>query len=226
MPEKAKSLAQPVTEALLVSSGASIVLLVTRYLASSSMRFWFLAWNLVLAWLPLIFAWYLSQGLKTRRWASWQNIGFTLLWFSLLPNSFYLVSDFVHLRNTGEVSMMFDAVMLMSFAWNGLVLGFLSVLVVHRELIKRLPQKAVLTSLGVLFLLCSFAIYLGRYLGWNSWDILLSPAGIIFDLSDRIIKPTSFPNTFTTTTMFFVLLTSTYYTFYNLIRVLQVKPEQ
>ncbi len=226
MPEKTKGLAQTVTEVLLVSSSASLILLINRYLASSSTRYWFLAWNLFLAWLPLVFAWQLRKGLIKRRWASWQNMALTCLWIGFLPNSFYIVSDFIHLRGTGEVGMLYDSVMFMSYAWNGLLLGFLSVLLVHTELAKRLTQKAVLIALGVLFLLCSFAIYLGRYLAWNTWDIVLNPAGILFDLSDRIVKPTSYPNTFTTTSMFFVLLTTTYYTFFGLVRILRSEPEK
>lgn len=221
-----KGIAQSVIEVLLVSNGASLLLFINRYLASSSTRYWFLAWNLFLACLPLVFAWQLRKGLLKRRWASWQNIALTVLWLAFLPNSFYLVSDFIHLRNTGEISMLYDAVMFMSFAWNGFVLGFLSVLIVHMELLKRLSKRSVIIMLGIVFLLCSFAIYLGRYLAWNTWDIVVNPAGILFDLSDRIVKPSSYPNTFTTTSMFLVLLTTSYYTFFGLVRVLRGEPEQ
>lgn len=217
-----KSSADNIVLALLASTKISLVLFTCRALSSHSNRYWFLVWNLALAWLPLMFAWWLKTRLKKTSWATWRNVVLSLLWLSFLPNSFYLVSDFVHLHPTGEVSVLFDSVMFMSFAWNGLVLGFASVIIVHLELIKRLRQRLVLLLLGLAFLLCSFAIYLGRYLGWNTWDILVNPVGILFDLSDRIVRPTSYPNTFTTTSMFFVLLTTTYYTTYRLFSAVRV----
>jgi uncharacterized membrane protein len=63
---------------------------------------------------------------------------------------------------------------------------------------------------AIILLLCSFAIYLGRYLRWNTWDILVNPAGILFDVSDRFINPAAYPRTFSTTACFFVLLGSAY----------------
>lgn len=224
MPETNKIETGVVIKALLVSSLTSLALLAVRFIVGHSTRFWFLSWNLLLAWLPLIFAWSLRSGLLKRRWLSWQNGLLSLLWLGFLPNSFYLVSDFIHLKSTGEVSLLFDVVILMGFAWNGLLLGFISVLIVHLELLKRVAKRIALTSLAVLFLLCSFAIYMGRYLAWNTWDILVNPSGILFDVSDRIIKPALYPNTFTTTAMFFVLLATMYYTFFELVRAARGKP--
>lgn len=206
---------------LLIGSLLSTALFVCRIIGSGGYRYWFLMWNLFLAWLPLIFAHALYRWLERGRWVSWQGITLSALWLGFLPNSFYLVTDFIHLHATGEVSLLFDAVMFMSFAWNGLILGFMSVLLIHSELQKRLRPRAVLIGLGIVFLLCSLAIYLGRYLAWNTWDILINPAGIIFDLSNRITSPRSYPNTFTTTSTFFILLTSLYFSFFRLLQAVR-----
>ena len=61
-----------------------------------------------------------------------------------------------------------------------------------------------------MLLLSSFAMYLGRDLRWNSWDVLLNPAGIIFDVSERVIDPLDHPEAFTTTLMFFIFLAGLY----------------
>jgi len=206
---------------LLVSSGLSVSLYICRMLGGQSTRYWFLIWNLFLAWLPLLFAFWLKNYLKENGWFNWKAGILTLLWLGFLPNSFYLVTDFIHLKNTGEVSLLYDAVMFMSYAWNGLILGFVSVFLVHGELLKRLRPSLVSKLILGIFILCSFAIYLGRYLAWNTWDIVINPFGIIFDVGNRIVKPASYPNTFTTTSLFAVVLIAMYYSIYKLIAAIR-----
>lgn len=204
-----------------VSSILSVGLFVSRMVAGGSTRYWFLLWNLVLAWLPLLFSFSLLHWLRRGAWRSWRGILLSVLWLGFLPNSFYLVSDFIHLKSTGEVSVLFDAVLFMSFAWNGLLLGFTSVLIMHSQFLKRLPSKLVSSIIAAIFVLCSFAIYLGRFLQWNTWDIILNPGGILFDISNRLVKPASYPSTFTTTALFSVTLLALYYTVFKLVAALR-----
>lgn len=131
-----------------------------------------------------------------------------------------MVSDFVHLDFTDKVSLMYDIVMLMSFVISGMLVGWVSVYMVQRQFARWLPIKQVWMVLGAVFLLSSFAVYLGRFLGWNSWDIVFNPADILFDVSDRVLNPAFYPNTYTTTSLFFVLITSSYISFYWLVRTL------
>ncbi|HKR82293.1 MAG TPA: DUF1361 domain-containing protein [Candidatus Saccharimonadales bacterium] len=174
---------------------------------------WYLNWNLFLAWLPLLFAVLLVRMLARKPWSSWEGLGLTFLWLVFLPNSFYMVSDFIHLREVPESAVLYDAVMFASFIFCGATVGFLSLFLVHEQLRKRLPRRQTIATLAVILLICSFAIYLGRNLRWNSWDLLLNPAGVLFDISDRVLNPLAHVQTFTITFSFFVLLT----TFYALV---------
>ena len=187
----------------------SATLLIIRMLVGGSYRYAFLLWNLALAWLPILFIWYLLHLLQTYRWTHWKPLIITLLWLGFLPNSFYIASDLVHLRATGEVSLLYDAAMFCLFIFNGFALGFTSLLLLHGELLRRIKQNAHYV-IGVILLLCSFAIYLGRFLRWNTWDILFNPFGLLFDVSDRLINPAAHEQTFATTAVFFVLLGTTY----------------
>lgn len=198
-----------------------MALLFARFIAAGNWYFWFLGWNLFLAWVPLFFSWWLVRRLPTSRWLTWQNVVLTLLWLGFLPNAFYLVSDFIHLRSTGDVSILFDTVLLASFTFNGFVLGYISLYMVHKQLRQRLPRMTANGLAAGVLLLCSFAIYLGRYLRWNSWDVLVNPAGLLFDVSEPFVNPASHPQAFTTTLMFFVLLTSIYAVSYELTGVLR-----
>lgn len=203
------------------SSLVSLGLFAGRVLSTDKWDFAFMAWNLALAWMPVFFGWWLVNRLRIHRWLSPANIVLTVLWLLFLPNAFYMVSDLIHLQVTDRISILYDVVMLVSFIWNGFVLGFLSIYGIHQALRRRMGPFEAVGVIGMVFLLCSFAIYLGRYLRWNSWDLLVNPAGLVFDVSDRIINPGAHPQTFTTTLMFFVLLTSIYAVAYELIAILK-----
>jgi uncharacterized membrane protein len=211
--------AMPVLLVLCISSGVSVGLFLIRVIVVDNVRYWFMFWNLFLAWLPVLFAFWLRNRLVTTRWWTWQNLLLTLLWLSFLPNSFYMVSDLIHLENTDEILQLYDVAMMTSLIANGLILGYMSVYVVHQELLKRLKASWAHLLIGLVLLSCGFAIYLGRYLRWNTWDVLINPAALLFDISDRIINPGGYPETFTITLVFFVLIASIYAVGYELVQL-------
>jgi uncharacterized membrane protein len=156
-------------------------------------------------------------------WLNWQALALTILWLGFLPNSFYLSSDLIHLQTPLAGNILYDTVMLLLFSINGYFLGFISLYLIHHQLIKRIKLRYAHTLIALVLLVCSFAIYLGRFLRWNTWDVLTNPAGLLFDVSDRFIHPTSQPETFLTTATFFVLLGSIYIVLWQLVRALRVE---
>lgn len=212
---------QRVVYALLISNSLSLILYLFRVADSDSFRYWFLFWNLALAWLPLVFAWWLIKRLPRTPWLSVSNIILTLLWLGFLPNSFYMLSDLIHLQSTGEVSLLYDAVLFFSFIFNGFVSGFISLYIIHRELLRRLERLRAHSVVAGVILICSFAIYLGRNLRWNTWDTIINPAGILFDVSDRFINPAAHPQVVATTLTFFMLIGSMYMVVWQLVEALK-----
>lgn len=207
--------------ALLAANGASVLLFILRASVTQTDRYYFLLLNLCLAWIPVIFAWLLQKNLQKQRWLSPGNILLTLLWLGFLPNSFYLISDLIHLQNTAEIGLLYDSVLFMSCIFNATVAGFISLYIIHKQLLKRLYSTKVTSIMAGVIMLCSFAIYLGRSLRWNTWDVLFNPFGLLFDVSDRIIDPVAHPQTFATTFTFFLLIASTYAVVYQFIRLLR-----
>ncbi len=206
---------------LLGMSLVGILLLIIRIVSSDSTRYIYLIWNLFLAVVPALLAWWLIERLKKHRWSDPKQIIITIGWFLFLPNSFYLVTDFVHLRETFEASLVYDIVMFTSFAVSGLIFGYSSVFLVHKSLTKRINTKKSWQIVGLVFFVCSFAIYLGRYTRWNTWDVLLKPAGLLFDVSDRVVNPIAHSQTYETTLIFFILLTSIYWVIWESARYLK-----
>lgn len=209
--------------ALLVSNGVSIFLFLLRAWAANSDRYWFLFWNLILAWVPFFLTLLLLKKLKIFSWKHPLMILLSVAIVAFLPNSFYIISDLIHLQSTGEIGVLYDAVLFMSIIWNSLIAGMGSVFLIHRELIKRLPADIAHLIVGIMFLLIGFAIYLGRSLRWNTWDILFNPFGIVFDVSDRVINPLAHPQVFVTTVTFFLLLGSMYFVFWQLVSTLTTR---
>lgn len=209
--------------AILVSNSVSIVLFGLRVIATDDTRYWFLFWNLLLAWVPVLFAWMLTNRLKTKSWKEPVPIALTLLWLVFLPNSFYLISDLIHLQSTGDIGVLFDAVFFLSCIWNGIVAGMLSIIWVHQAIILRRSRTIAASIIAVVILLVSFAIYLGRALRWNTWDIVANPAGLLFDVSERLINPLGHPQVFVTTFTFFALLGSMYLVIWSFVEVLNSK---
>lgn len=170
----------------------------------------YMLWNLFLSWLPLLFALRLIYILRTKVWSAWEPMLFTLLWLVFLPNSFYMISDFIHLRDVSRVDVLYDAVLFTSFIYTAVLLGFASMYTVHLELKKRVEVRTAAALMALTLLICCVGIYIGRDLRWNSWDVVTNPAGLLFDISDRVLHPRSYPQMFTTILSFFALLGSMY----------------
>lgn len=171
----------------------------------------YLVWNLILAWLPLLFALRLMAVLRQKLWSSWEGLSLSMLWLVFLPNSFYMISDFIHLQDVKRVDVLFDAIMFTSFIYTGVALGFTSLYLIHIRLLRRLSARITTLWIAATLLICSAAVYVGRDLRWNSWDILFNPGGLLFDLSDRLSHPAAYPQMIVTVISFFVLLSSMYY---------------
>jgi uncharacterized membrane protein len=195
---------------LLLASGVSVLLFAYGAYRNRSWEFVYLIWNLFLAWVPLLFAAWLVIVLRRKRWSSWGAIGISLLWVVFLPNSFYMVSDFIHLQEVPRVDVLYDAVMFTSFIFVGVALGLTSLYLVHVQFRRRFSRLESTLWLILIFLLCGFAIYLGRDLRWNSWDILTNPGGLLFDISDRLLHPRAYPQMFLTTGTFALLIGTMY----------------
>lgn len=199
-------------------SGLSLGLFFLRIVITGTGRYWFIPENLALAWLSFVFGWLLMISLKKRRWATWQNISLSILWLFFLPNSWYVLTDFLHVTATGEINQIYDIVMMFSLVLCGFVLGFTSLYIFHKQFLKRWSARVSHSLVVAILLLSSFAIYLGRDLRWSTWDVVANPSGIILDVSDRFIDPLGHPRTINVTGLFFALLGTIYLAIWILAR--------
>jgi len=193
-----------------VSSLASSILYIVGVWGAYERDFTYMNWNLVLAWAALAITLWLEQVLRRNLWSTWYALAVTFLWILFLPNTFYMITDYIHMAEIPTSELVFGAITFSSFIFNAFVLGVLSLAIVHNELLKRLTKRAAALTVGGVLLVCSFAIYIGRELRWNSWDIVTNPSSLLFDVTDRLINIHHHPRILTTTLGFFVLLTTLY----------------
>jgi uncharacterized membrane protein len=62
-----------------------------------------------------------------------------------------------------------------------------------------------------LLLLSAFGVYIGRFLRWNSWDILCSPLDLGADIIYRVIHPFRYIHTWVITLLVGILLNMMYF---------------
>lgn len=159
----------------------NLSLLAFRMTVTHSLFYGFLAWNLVLAAVPNLVSWYLGENPQlTGRKKS--VLLFSGIWLLFLPNAPYLITDFLHFKRESNMPEWFDVLLLMSFAWNGIALAFVSMRQMQQHW-----QNLFGTTVSWVFLLgCSllsgFGIYLGRFLRYNSWDIVQHPVALLTDM--------------------------------------------
>jgi len=189
----------------------SFTLSVFRFYITDTPYFLFLNWNLFLAFIPWFAVTILA--LNSRHSSSKVLLcGVLLVWILFFPNSPYILTDLFHLRLKTSVPVWYDLVVILSFAWTGLTFGFVSLAEIEVLMSRYLkPARIRMAVIGLLFL-SSFGVYMGRYLRWNSWDVLTNPQGLFSDIGDRFINPFSHPRTWGMTLLLGVLLNMMYLT--------------
>ena len=218
-----------VIRALLLATGLCAAFWAYRIWQLGGVAFSYLPWNLFLAWLPLLIIIGLLAYLRRQAWSSWGGVALSLLWLVFLPNSFYMVSDYIHLQEVAPENVLYDSVMFTMFVLTGMLLGYVSLYVFHKQLLRRLPVRRAAQFVAGILLVCSFAIYIGRDLRWNSWDVLTSPGGLLFDLSNRFTHLNQAKDMIGTVALFFALLGGTYIVAWQIIRgvgIAEAPPEK
>lgn len=198
-------------------SGATllcIVLFRIRTMLSDTNEYAFLIWNLFLAWIPLGMAYAVSLA-KKRRYVLFTVPLAAVLWLLFFPNAPYILTDLQHLSYPHSgVPVWFDMLLINWFAWTGLLLGVFSLFMMHdivRRIIGRIAGWVFVISVSTL---SGLGIYMGRFLRWNSWDILFRPLELARELIQYTLNPSMQSIVFISVfSSFFIFIYITLYAF-------------
>jgi uncharacterized membrane protein len=186
--------------------------------------FRFLLWNLTLAWIPVvlalvIFAHYMRGGAPGRMLIP------GLMWLLFLPNAPYIFTDFIHLSASAGVPLWFDGTVLSAFAWTGALLCLVSVYLVHLAIRYWYGSVQGWMTVLIVLLFTSVGVYFGRILRLNTWDVVLHPYRIVREVAASFDDPFTVVRGGTATTVVAAMLAVTYVTFYAVLRLRLVEPQ-
>ncbi len=158
-----------------------------------SHTFLFLIWNLFLALIPFLLALaiYQYRHLPQAKWFLWPSL---LAWLAFLPNAPYLITDLIHIRPRAFMPLWYDTFTFFAFAWSGLLLGISSLQIIGNVLEEKWGRRRSVIAILSVITLCSFGIAAGRFLRWNSWDLITQPFMIIEDVFSLLMNPVAYKN--------------------------------
>jgi uncharacterized membrane protein len=202
--------------ALGVASALCIGLEFVRERHFGAIGFRFLIWNLILAWIPMLLALVVydryRRGTRLTRLAP-----LAALWLLFLPNAPYIVTDFIHLSATTPAPLWFDGVEVSAYAWTGMLLGFVSLYLMHAVARHRFGGPVGWLGVFAVLALVSAGVYLGRVKRWNSWDLLTQPGSMLAQLHTPLTDSASLGRAVGATLAMTLLLTLAYFVFYVLM---------
>ncbi|MUU79674.1 DUF1361 domain-containing protein [Winogradskyella endarachnes] len=191
----------------------SAMSLLVRIKLNKSFFYLFLIWNVFLAIIPYAITMYLSA----KKNVSKLTLGFGfLVWLAFLPNAPYIITDLIHLRTANNTFLWLDIIVVLSFALSGLFLFYLSVIDMQNLLTYKFENLPIKTITTAILFLWGFGVYLGRFLRYNSWEIISGPHILFKDIVNIIIAPFQHYEAWLFTTGFGMFLVVGFWMFQNL----------
>ena len=146
------------------------------FFLSGSFLHLMLIWNICLAFVPL----YISTKLSKKK--STMNILLWIIWLLFIPNTFYMITDVIHLQQISfielsnpyeytyikDISIWLELVNILLCVSTGVIFGMMSM----QNVKKVIKGKSYMLLLPFISIASGIAIYIGRFLRFNSWDIL------------------------------------------------------
>jgi uncharacterized membrane protein len=190
-------------------------------------RYYIYVWNMFLAWIPFVF----SLIVHNRYYKGKGIINSILIficmgiWLLFYPNAPYIITDFIHIsvsnypfkiEDTLEFQRNFriwyDFILIAFCALIGYLLGVASLYL--NQIIVKDKFNNLISWIFVIIVsfLSGYGIYLGRFVRFNSWDIISNPMKLFgYIINSFKLEAIYF------TLMFGMVLLFTYILVYNLI---------
>jgi len=203
-----------------VGCAMCIGLVLARVAYSDSGRHLSLIWNLFLAWIPFMLA-YFAHAVSWRRATIYLIMPFiAFLWLIFFPNAPYMLTDLQDLaRRAAGAPLWYDVIIVVWCSWTGMLLGVISLYLMQDIILRSFGRVVGWVFVFTISALSSFGIYIGRFVRLNSWDILQDPAETAQEILGIVIDPSRRLAAFTFLyTIFFLFVFLLLYSFSHMLR--------
>lgn len=156
---------------LALSITFTLLMLSVRLVRTQERMYIFYIWNLFLAVVPIWF----SRKLQHSERINFKSIVLLISWLLFFPNAPYIVTDILHFEEREGVPKWYDLLLVFSAAWSGLMAGFISLGYVDSFLNRHITKKWKVLLTPLFLFAASIGIYMGRFLRFNSWDVITKP---------------------------------------------------
>jgi uncharacterized membrane protein len=209
--------------AMLFASIIGVALVIARIVLTRDIHNAYLIWNLFLAWLPLVFALLACEQFRAGQGRGWRFATLSAAWLLFFPNAPYIFTDLIHLIYGSYRHFWVNLSLILICALTGLVLGFVSLYLMQSLVRRRYGQLASWLFVACVAGLSGFGIYLGRFLRFNSWDVIARPLKLYQGVSNWAANPMANSQTFTFPVLFAIFVLLAYVMLYTLTHL--PKPE-
>lgn len=184
----------------------AVVLNILRIVIWDKMSFLYILWNIFLAFIPFLISFTILSFLKEGKFNKLILIAGFILWILFIPNAPYIVTDLIHLGTSRSVPILYDAILLFSSAYVGLILGFYSLSQMEQIIQMRLSKRKTSVVMGIIILVISFGMYIGRFLRFNSWDVFFNHTSLLKNIWEIFSQSTLHMAVYLYTLLFFSFL--------------------
>jgi uncharacterized membrane protein len=210
--------------ALVFASVVSVALVVARIAWTRQIVYGFLIWNLFLAWLPLAFALFAADTYREGAKQTWRFYVLTGAWLLFFPNAPYIFTDLIHLTRRFSGHFWVDLVLILLCALTGLVVGFLSMFLMQSVVTRMFGRLVSWFFIAFVAALSGVGIYVGRFMRFNSWDIVVQPISLLQEIASWVGSPVANGSSVAFSALFAIFLFIAYVMLYGLTHLQHVQP--
>jgi uncharacterized membrane protein len=210
--------------ALTFASAVSVALVFARILSTGNLRYSFLVWNLFLAWLPLILALLACEKYQNTSGRNWHFASLAGAWLLFFPNAPYIFTDLIHLTTQYYGHFWVDLTLILLCAITGLVLGFVSLYLMQSVVERMLGRPASWLFIAAVTAMSGFGIYVGRFMRFNSWDVVFRPRQVYHGIGNWVANPLANTNSLAFPILFGAFVFVSYLMLYALTHLRPAQP--
>jgi uncharacterized membrane protein len=211
--------------ALTFASATCVALVAARMIWTGRLGYSFLVWNLFLAWLPMMFALLACEKFKNASARDWRFLSLAGAWLLFFPNAPYIFTDLIHLTTRFYPHFWVDLSLILLCALTGLVLGFVSLYLMQSVVEQTLGHAASWLFIAAVAALSGFGIYVGRFMRFNSWDVLFKPRQVYHGIGNWVADPLATSASLAFPVLFGTFLFITYLMLYALTHLQPAPPQ-